>query len=160
MSSSSVLLQIKGLRLNEGRAASPKHHSLWGTGSLTPKCCPWHHCGPPANPHSLIPCGHVWSLLGLEWLFGTGDWRGTGGHLSTFRKSVMPRKKSAYFPSSLRPSAAPGPGDSSVTLAGPQRWRTRVPDLRGCTHALPTAPEASPPASLSALHLGAQPAVS
>ena len=41
----------------------------------------------------------------------------------------MPREKSTWpLPSSLRPSAAPGPGDSRVTLSGPRCRRTRVLD--------------------------------
>ena len=75
----SSLLQIKGLRLNEAEQLAQSATACGGTGSLTPKCCPWHHCGPPADPHSLIPCGRVWSLLGLEWLFGTGGLEGNWG---------------------------------------------------------------------------------
>lgn len=62
----------------------------------------------------------------------------------------MPRKKSAWpLPSSLRPSTAPGPGESSVTLSGPQCWRMRVPDHVDAPCPLPWLPKPlHPPPSL------------
>ena len=54
----SPLLQIKGLRLKEAEQRAHSTTACGGTGSLTPKCCPRHHCGPPADPHlTLFPVG-------------------------------------------------------------------------------------------------------